>query len=305
VTPGATGAAGAPTGGERWSGAAIAGLVAAGGGLFTLGSDAPAGQLGGAGRVASPPAGPEHAAPAERPAMAAELARPPAGASRPEPPAPSPRPAAAIPATALSEPDVADRRWSCALGVLQQELPRQTFATWVRGARWGGLADGVATIVAARPDLADGLRRLAPQLERVLVSELCQPVRVVITPDAGMPGEPRASLPAGLVTLPARPAVPSARPATPPGPRETPCPAPPGGAPPALAAPAAPVEAPGCPAWISPAAWTALPPTLRVALAGARLEAGQVVASSGFFQSVVARHAEQVRELIGDAGGAA
>jgi hypothetical protein len=42
-----------------------------------------------------------------------------------------------------------------------------------------------------------------------------------------------------------------------------------------------------------------------VALAGSRLEAGQVVASSPLFQRVVDRYAEQVRELLDDLDGAA
>jgi hypothetical protein len=347
VAPGATGATGQGVGGERWSDAAIADVTAQWPGLFTLGSDLLAGQLGDAGGVASPPAGPPRAAPVapgQQPAaalsagprsgLAPEPARPSAGpppaapvvptpgqtpeAVRPTagPPsaAPAPDPSRAAPAapggpppaTPAAQPhqpvaalsagphaddpplaqDTADRRWSCALGLLQRELPRQTFAAWVRGARWGGLAGDVATVVAARPDQADGLRRLAPQLERVLVSVLGQPVTMVVHDYVEHDGL-GPQLPAAPANSPP-PAAQPVPPATPPPP----------------AAQSAPTG-PAAPSWISPAAWASLPPTLRVALAGAQIEHSQVVAASPLFQRVVDRHAEQVRELLDAAGGGA
>jgi hypothetical protein len=362
VAPGVTSAAGQPAGGDRWSRVAIAELVAQGGGLFSLGSDVPGGQLGGAEWLASPPARPLRAAPAapgQRPAavapagprsgLALEPARPPAGplpaapapGQAPEParpsagpppaapapgqapktvwppagppsaapalPAPAPsraapaapagpppaapsaqphRPAAALSATPPPpEPD-AERRWSCALGLLQQELPRATFAAWVRGARWGGLADGVATVVAGRADQAEGLRRLAPQLQRALTSILGERVTVVVQDGYVERGGPGPQLPAA----PAAPLPPAAQPAPPADPPPAAQPAPP---------------SPAAPSWISPAAWASVPPTLRVALVGARVEEGCVVAASPLFQRVVDRHADVLRKLLDGAGGAA
>jgi hypothetical protein len=134
VAPGVTGAVGQRADGERWSSAAITELVAAGGGLFTLGSDVGegrAGRPGGAVRLVSPPAGPSRAEPAasaERPAVAVpagarsapsvEPTRPSADPSRvapPTPPAQPSRSAVALSAASSSdspvEPDADQRHW--------------------------------------------------------------------------------------------------------------------------------------------------------------------------------------------------
>jgi hypothetical protein len=164
--------------------------------------------------------------------------------------------------------------------VLQRELPRATFAAWVRGARWGGLVDGVATVVATRQDQAEGLRRFLTQLERALVGVFGQAVTVVVQDSYVEQSGPGPH--------------PPSRPAAPPDPPPAAQPALPG-------QPAPPGQA--APSWIAPAAWAAVPPTLRVALVGARVEQGQIVTSSALFQQVVDRHADVLRELLDDAGG--
>jgi hypothetical protein len=338
VTPGATGVTGQGAGGERWSSAAIADMTAQWPGLFSLGSDVPAGQLGGPGQVASLPAGPpraEPAAPAQRPTMAApagprsapspESASPPAGASRPEPPAPSPRPAAALSAASSSdspvEPDADQRRWNCAPsteGVSGAAFGYGSMTNLVRDLNflWNQVSNDLqrrldraayrswirgARLVALADGVATVQARNAHQRDRL---ERCEAALIAecLSLGLGRPIRVVITLDGDApeeVLVSMAPASGTA--ATRPELEAAPShPRVPSAGPPAT--PVSPLSAAlsACPAWIAPARWMTVPPLLRPALVGSTLRDGQIVPVAAFWRKALddPAYAEVLARLI-------
>jgi hypothetical protein len=177
------------------------------------------------------------------------------------------------PPAMLNPPMALPRLWNKVQEVMQAQVTRVEFNTWIRCAVLHNVDQGVATITVPSALVKEVIEsRYLAALRDLLTMRVGEPieVRVILDPSMLQDGVGSASTPPPLPPLALT--VPPAAPA---------------------------VDLDSCPSWISVEQWVVLPVMLRVALIGSSVIAGEVHGKSPYLTRLLrTRYRREVGELI-------